>query len=157
MSEEKLPFAPSKNPETVGGFVKAFANMVLNKMVEAYVIYLIVPDKRKVLKVWMEEKWVKENSAFLGKHGFPGVDLVFLKRPSEFTDQQIKKLAKNHIIVGKLPVSMMAKVCAQGALYFDLDLTVPPYARCRKLTMEDLEKSEIKLTPYNVKDLSADE
>ncbi|MEO3430167.1 CRISPR-associated protein Csx16 [Pelagibius sp. CAU 1746] len=59
-------------------------------------------------------------------------------------------------ILGTLPVSLAAEVCARGARYFHLTLEVPPEMRGRDLSASEMEAFGAKLYEYFVERRLAD-
>jgi len=53
-------------------------------------------------------------------------------------------------VLGTLPVSEAAKVCAKRGRYFHLVLSLPPEARGRELSARDMEENGAKLMEYEV-------
>jgi CRISPR-associated protein Csx16 len=53
-------------------------------------------------------------------------------------------------VIGTLPVSLAAAVCARGARFFNLSIDVPPDARGRELTEDDLDRFHARLEEYRV-------
>lgn len=49
-----------------------------------------------------------------------------------------------------LPVSLAAEVCAKGARYLHLTLDLPPTARGRELTAEEMDVRGARLEEYRV-------
>lgn len=54
-------------------------------------------------------------------------------------------------VIGTLPVHLAAEVCARGARYLHLSLDVPPEARGRELTADDMERFGARLEEYEVR------
>ncbi|RLA00730.1 MAG: CRISPR-associated protein Csx16 [Gammaproteobacteria bacterium] len=54
------------------------------------------------------------------------------------------------IVLGTLPVHLAAEVCAKGASYFHLELNLPPEARGKELSSEDMVSYGAKLNQYKV-------
>ena len=53
-------------------------------------------------------------------------------------------------VIGTLPVNLAAEVCARDGRFFNLSLDVPPEARGRELTADDLERFGARLEEYRV-------
>jgi CRISPR-associated protein Csx16 len=53
-------------------------------------------------------------------------------------------------VIGILPVNLAAEVCARGGRFFNLSLTVPPEARGRELSADELEQFGARLEEYRV-------
>lgn len=54
-------------------------------------------------------------------------------------------------VLGTLPVSVAAEVCRRGAHYFHLTLDMPPDARGRELTLNDMDAFGAKLEEFEVR------
>ena len=57
------------------------------------------------------------------------------------------------VVIGTLPVHIVAEICARGGRYLHLTLDVPPQARGRELTADDMERFGARLEEYEVKRL----
>lgn len=55
------------------------------------------------------------------------------------------------VVIGTLPIQLAASVCARGGLFFNLSLDVPPQARGRELTADDLEAFGARLEAFEVR------
>jgi CRISPR-associated protein Csx16 len=71
-------------------------------------------------------------------------------------DRQIAHLNPSDIepgdtIIGTLPVNLAAEVCARGGRFYNLTLDLPPEARGRELSAEELEGYGARLEEYVVK------
>jgi CRISPR-associated protein Csx16 len=53
-------------------------------------------------------------------------------------------------VIGILPVNLAAEVCARGGRFFNLSLTVPPEARGRELSADELEQFGARIEEYRV-------
>lgn len=53
-------------------------------------------------------------------------------------------------VIGILPVNLAAEVCARGGRFFNLSLTVPPEARGRELSADELERFGARIEEYRV-------
>jgi len=53
-------------------------------------------------------------------------------------------------VIGILPVNLAAEVCARGARYINLSLDLPPDARGRELTADELDRYKARLEEYTV-------
>ncbi|MEW6133060.1 MAG: CRISPR-associated protein Csx16 [Pseudomonadota bacterium] len=51
-------------------------------------------------------------------------------------------------VIGTLPVNLAAEVCARGGRFFNLSLDVPPEARGKELSADDLERFGARLEEY---------
>lgn len=70
-------------------------------------------------------------------------------------DQQVAHLDPADIkpgdtVIGTLPVNLAADVCARGGRFYNLTLDLPPEARGRELSAEDLERYGARLEEYSV-------
>jgi CRISPR-associated protein Csx16 len=54
------------------------------------------------------------------------------------------------VVVGTLPIHLAARVCERGGRYFNLSLDMPPDARGRELTADDLERYGARLEEYRI-------
>lgn len=63
----------------------------------------------------------------------------------------IETVRPGDLILGTLPVSLAAEVCARGARYLHLDLDIPPEARGRELTADDMDALGAELVGYEVR------
>lgn len=54
------------------------------------------------------------------------------------------------VVIGTLPVNLAAEVCARGARYLNLSLDLPPEARGRELSADDLERYGARIEEYQV-------
>jgi CRISPR-associated protein Csx16 len=55
------------------------------------------------------------------------------------------------IVMGTLPVHLAAEVCVRGARYLHLTLDLPPEARGRDLTADDMARYRAKLEEFIVR------
>ena len=55
------------------------------------------------------------------------------------------------VVLGTLPVSIVAELCQRGGRYMHLTLDLPPQARGRELTAKDMEAFGAKLEEYEVR------
>jgi len=58
------------------------------------------------------------------------------------------------VVLGTLPVHLAAEVCARGAHYFNLSLDLPPEARGRELSADELDAYGARLEQYRVEEVS---
>lgn len=54
------------------------------------------------------------------------------------------------IVAGTLPVHMAAAVCARGARYLHMSLTLPPAWRGRELSRDELEMAGARLDEFTI-------
>ena len=62
----------------------------------------------------------------------------------------IDEVKPGDTVIGILPVHLAAEVCARGARFYNLSLDVPPEARGRELSADDLERYGARLEGYTV-------
>lgn len=62
----------------------------------------------------------------------------------------IRQIQSGDWVLGTLPVSLAAQVCALGACYVHLHVPMPETLRGRELTAEQLHKVGAHLTVYRV-------
>src|SRR5690554_6914507 len=53
-------------------------------------------------------------------------------------------------VIGSLPVNLAAEVCAKGANYWNLSLTLPEIARGRELSADELDLYQAKLEAFSI-------
>ncbi len=53
-------------------------------------------------------------------------------------------------VIGTLPVNLAAEVCARGGRYLNLSLDLPPEARGRELSADDLEQFGARIEEFHV-------
>jgi len=63
----------------------------------------------------------------------------------------VEKLKAGDTVLGTLPVSIAAEVCALGCRYFHLTLNMPPELRGRELTAQDMDACGAVLEEYDVR------
>ncbi len=54
------------------------------------------------------------------------------------------------VVIGTLPVNLAAEVCGRGGRFYNLSLDLPPEARGRELSADDLDKYGARLEEYAV-------
>lgn len=59
-------------------------------------------------------------------------------------------VASGDVVMGTLPIHLAAEVCARGGRYLHLELTLPPEARGRDLTADDMDRFGARLTGFHV-------
>lgn len=62
----------------------------------------------------------------------------------------IAEIAPGDMVIGILPVHLVAQVCAREARFFNFTLDVPPDFRGRELTLDELERFGARLEEYRV-------
>lgn len=90
---------------------------------------------------------------FISRH--PGA-IEWAARQGLKVDKQLDHLnpaaiQRGDVVIGTLPVNLAAEVCARGAQFFNLSLDLPPEARGRELTAEELARYAARLEPYMIK------
>lgn len=60
---------------------------------------------------------------------------------------------KNDIIIGTLPINLVAEVCLRGGRYFHLSLDLPVEIRGKELSANDMEKYNARLEEYKATQL----
>lgn len=60
-------------------------------------------------------------------------------------------LEDGDLVLGTLPVSLAAEVCARGGRYFHLSLDVPPGMRGHELSADDMERLGASLEEFEVR------
>ncbi len=93
---------------------------------------------------------------FITRH--PGA-IEWAARRGLHIDRQIAHLdpaaiQTGDVVIGILPVNLAADVCARGGQFFNLSLNLPPDARGRELTADDMERYGARLEEYNVEKLA---
>ena len=63
---------------------------------------------------------------------------------------EVEAVAAGDVVIGTLPVHLAAAVCARGARFLALEMEVPPAARGRELTAEEMELFGARLVEYRV-------
>lgn len=63
---------------------------------------------------------------------------------------EIERIAPGDIVIGTLPVHLAAKVCARGARYLHLSITLAAGQRGTELTALELDAADACLVPYEV-------
>lgn len=89
---------------------------------------------------------------FISRH--PGA-LDWLNARSVRIDRHIAHLdgirfADGDVVIGTLPVHLAAAVCAQGARFINLSVHVPPAARGRELSHQELDAFGAHLEEFRV-------
>ena len=64
------------------------------------------------------------------------------------THLEIERIEPGDRVLGTLPVSVAAEVCARGGRYFHLSLDVPPEDRGRELSPAEMEEAGARLEEY---------
>lgn len=67
----------------------------------------------------------------------------------------LARLAPGDSVIGSLPVHLAARVCAQGAAYWNLSLNMPAHARGQELSADELRHMGAALERFDVRKLQA--
>lgn len=59
------------------------------------------------------------------------------------------------IVIGTLPVNLIAEICAQGARYFHLALDLPEDGRGRDLSAAEMDRYGARLVEYRAQEVRA--
>jgi len=54
------------------------------------------------------------------------------------------------VVIGTLPVNLAAQICALGGRFYNLSLELPPEARGRELSADELERYGARLEEYSI-------
>lgn len=69
----------------------------------------------------------------------------------QVTHLEIEQIQSGDVVIGTLPVHLAAEVCARGARYLHLSLTLPEALRGRELSAGDMETCAARLEDYFVR------
>ena len=69
----------------------------------------------------------------------------------QVTHLEMEEIASGDVVIGTLPVHLAAAVCAQGARYLHLSLTLPEALRGRELSAGDMEACCARLEAFFVR------
>lgn len=61
---------------------------------------------------------------------------------------EAEQIASGDIVMGTLPIPLVAQICATGVRYFHLVLDLPPDWRGRELTAQDMARFGARLEEY---------
>lgn len=94
---------------------------------------------------------------FVSRH--PGA-IEWAARKGIRVDRQVDHLdvdavQAGDVVIGTLPVHLAAEVCARRARFFNLSLDLPPQARGRELTADDLDAYGARIEEYRVEGQTA--
>ncbi|WP_296271859.1 CRISPR-associated protein Csx16 [Pseudomonas sp. UBA6323] len=67
-----------------------------------------------------------------------------------------EQIALGDLVIGTLPINLVAALCARGARYVHLALELPAEARGRELSAAELDRFGARLTCYDVRELPCD-
>ncbi|HSO81787.1 CRISPR-associated protein Csx16 [Thiocapsa sp.] len=59
-------------------------------------------------------------------------------------------IRERDIVIGSLPVNLVAQVCERGAQYLHLSLELPPELRGRELTVEEMRACGARIEGFRV-------
>jgi CRISPR-associated protein Csx16 len=62
----------------------------------------------------------------------------------------IAEVRQGDTVIGTLPVNLAAAICVRGARYLNLSVDLPPAARGRELSADELEHYGARLEAYSV-------
>lgn len=62
----------------------------------------------------------------------------------------LQQIAAGDIVIGPLPVNIIADIVARGARYFAIDMELPPPARGPELSAEDMDRYGARPVEYRV-------
>lgn len=87
--------------------------------------------------------------------------LEWAARQSIFVDHtcvhlDIARIEPGDTVIGTLPVHLAAGVCERGARYLHLALEIPPDARGRELSANELEAFGARLEEYRIQPVRGD-
>jgi len=93
---------------------------------------------------------------FVSRH--PGA-VEWAARRGLQVDRQIAHLDPSSIqpgdvVIGTLPVSLVAAVCMRGGRFFSLTLDMPPQARGQELSANDLQAYRARLEEYTIQSIA---
>lgn len=91
-------------------------------------------------------------SYFVSRH--PGA-LAWAAEENIQADRRIEHLAvdliqRGDVVIGTLPINLVAEVCARGGRYLHLSLDLPPEWRGRDLTAEEMRQCGARVEEYRV-------
>ncbi|RME81516.1 MAG: CRISPR-associated protein Csx16 [Zetaproteobacteria bacterium] len=66
-------------------------------------------------------------------------------------DAVLEEIQPGDVVIGTLPLHLAAKVCEKGAKYLHLSLDLPPQARGRELTPEEMDRFGARLEAFEVR------
>lgn len=94
---------------------------------------------------------------FVTRH--PGA-VEWAQRLGLVIDRQTAHLDPAHVqpgdvVIGTLSIHLAAQVCARGARFINLSLDLPPAARGRELSADDLQRYGARLEEYRIERVAA--
>ncbi|HYD32700.1 MAG TPA: CRISPR-associated protein Csx16 [Azospirillaceae bacterium] len=60
----------------------------------------------------------------------------------------VGRIAAGDVVMGTLPIQLAAEVCARGARYLHLEMTLPPDSRGIPLSADDMDRLGAPLVEY---------
>ena len=81
---------------------------------------------------------------FILDRGFFGSVILI----DHFSKEDLELLKPDDIVVGNLPVQLVASICQTGAKFYALVLDLPLEARGKELTLLDMYKYKARLESY---------
>lgn len=72
------------------------------------------------------------------------------------THLQTDRVKAGDIVLGTLPVSLIAEICTKGARYYHLTLNTPPDMRGEELTPEQMDQFGAGLVEYTARRVNDD-
>ncbi|NLO80568.1 MAG: CRISPR-associated protein Csx16 [Xanthomonadaceae bacterium] len=69
----------------------------------------------------------------------------------EVAHLDLGQVAAGDKVVGTLPISMVAELCALGACYYHLELNLLREQRGRELSADELDAAGARLVPYEAR------
>ena len=67
------------------------------------------------------------------------------------------QIGEGDVVMGTLPVHIVAEIQSQGARYMHLELTIPPEHRGQPLSAEDMDRFGACLTEFHVRRIETPE
>jgi CRISPR-associated protein Csx16 len=68
----------------------------------------------------------------------------------------VEEVKAGDVVIGTLPINLAAEVCARGARFFNLSLDVPPEARGRELSAEEIERFGARVEEYRIEKIESE-
>ena len=62
----------------------------------------------------------------------------------------VSEVQSGDVVIGSLPVNMVAKICEKGAVYKHLSINTPEHLRGKNLTSSQLEELGISIEEFKV-------
>lgn len=67
--------------------------------------------------------------------------------------EDLKEIQKGDIIIGALPINLAAKICAKGAKFYYLSITLSKEQRGQELSAEEMQKLNCQIKPYYIQEI----